>query len=608
MAGPYPELAETVDRVRQVVAQEESTFFATIDDGLARIDRMFQEMQQQRRVVIDGQSAGELYATYGVPPELLESMAAERNLTFDWTGFRSWMEGHGQRSGKAQIELFPTGPVEALKKALHATEFLGYETVQATAEVKGIIAQNQLCDQVAEVGHERPIVLVLDRSPFYAESGGQVGDVGEIVGPGFRMHVTDTQKDGELILHQGHLVEGTAKAGTTVTARVDAARRQAIRRAHSATHILHHALQRTLGRHAQQQGSKVDDDWLRFDFTHLAAVGQEELDTVQRVVRERVADDAPVAWRTVPLAEARSAGAMMLFGEKYPDPVRMVTMGDFSKELCGGTHVERTGEIGEFEITSEEAVSSGTRRITAVTGRKARQHLERTRTALEEAAQVLGVPPAAVPATARGLADQVRQLRKQLSTGAAAGGGEPSPLPHEAAPAALDDLASKTALRETARALNVSAFDVPARLRALRSDVQQLQQQLQQRVAAGPLTAAALLSAAENMGGTRIVVAEAPAAGPGLMRQLIDQLRKTAAPCAVLLAACEGDDKVTLVAGVSQELVQRGVSAGDWVRQVAPVVGGGGGGRADMAQAGGKDPQQLPAALEKARQVMRDAL
>ena len=282
----------------------------------------------------------------------------------------------------------------------------------------GIIAQHQLCDQIDEVGHEHPITVVLDQTPFYGETGGQVGDTGEIVGHGFQFHVSDTQKDGDLILHVGHLISGEMRAGATVTARVDAAHRAAIRRAHSATHILHYALQKNLGRHAQQQGSKVDRDWLRFDFTNLSAVGDEQLLQIEHDVNERIQAAEPVRWDYVPLAEAREKGAMMLFGEKYPDPVRMVTMGEFSHELCGGTHVSNTREVNEFEIISEESVSTGTRRVVALTGDRAKEQAQQTRVTLEKAAQLLGVAWIAVPAALRAQARMLRDLRKQLTSGA----------------------------------------------------------------------------------------------------------------------------------------------------------------------------------------------
>ncbi len=466
MKQPYPELADTVDRVSQVVEQEEQSFFSTIDAGLARVEGIFSAMEEQGRVLVNGNDAAELYSTYGIPPELVESLAAERNFTFDTEGFRKAMIQHGVDSGKQQIELFKTGPIEALKKVVHGSQFVGFTQEQAEAEVKGIIAQNKLCDSLTEVGHDAPVKVVLDQSPFYAESGGQVGDTGDLVGDEFAFRVSDTQRDGDLIVHSGHLVSGRMRAGTTVKARVDANRRQAIRRAHSATHILHYALQKQLGRHAQQQGSKVDSDWLRFDFTNLSPVTDEELVQIERDVQTQIAARQRVSWDYVPLAEAREKGAMMLFGEKYPDPVRLVTMGDFSRELCGGTHVQNTADVEAFEIVSEEGVSTGTRRIVALTGDKANEHAVQTQATLTEAARLLSVPAEHVPQAVRALMQTLRDLRKQLTSGTTASSADQADSEGSESTAAelsetLAYVALRAALREAARVLNVAPFDVP---------------------------------------------------------------------------------------------------------------------------------------------------
>ncbi len=608
MSDAYPELQETTGRVADVIKQEEKSFFGTIDGGLSRIEKIFEDMQSESRVIINGREAADLYQTHGVPPELFESLAAERNYTFDWDGFRRAMQEHGEISGAGPVIVFKTGPIEALKRALHKSEFVGYESTEATAEVKGIVAQNRLCDKLREVGQEQPVVLVLDRTPFYAESGGQVGDTGEIVGDGFRFEVTDTQRDGELILHTGHLVEGELRAGAKVTARVDGERRDGIRRAHSATHILHYALQKNVGRHAQQQGSKVDNDWLRFDFTNLSHVESEQLAAIESEVNSRVASAEQISINTVPISAAKQAGAMMLFGEKYGDQVRMVTMGDFSRELCGGTHLTNTREVGPFEIISEESVSAGTRRIVALTGEKAKQNEEQTKSALSEIAKQLGVDLLVAPAAVRDLTKTVRDLKKQLASGGKPAAGAPKQSATPAAQSEPSYAEIKEALRQIARTLNVAPFDAPSRVASLLAEVDQLRKQSAQLAASGDLSADGLLEKADDIGGAKVIIAEAPGANANLMRQLIDQVRKKTDSSAVLLAAGQGNDKVTLVAGVSRDLVERGASAGNWVREVAPVVGGGGGGRPDMAQAGGKQPEKMPEALEKARSVIQQML
>ncbi|MCG8584404.1 MAG: alanine--tRNA ligase [Pirellulales bacterium] len=602
MKAAYPDIAETTERVASVIKQEEESFFGTIDAGLERIDGIFKRMQQDKRPAVDGREAADLYQTYGVPPELFESIAAEHNLAFDWDGFHKAMEEHGLASGTVKHNVMggAGGPIDAIKRAMHEVEFCGYDTTECDATLKFIVAQGQLCDRLEDVSQDNIVTVVLDKSPFYGESGGQVGDQGQIRGEGFLFRVTDTQKDGSLVLHQGHLVQGTMQAETKVTATVDAPTRDGIRRAHSATHILHFALQKELGQHAQQQGSKVDDDWLRFDFTNLSAVAPEQLETIQSEVDDRVAAADQVDWQVLPLAEARAAGAMMLFGEKYPDPVRMVSMGDFSRELCGGTHLDNTSEVAAFEILTEEAVSAGTRRITALTGTKAKEHQQQTRDALETVAKLLDVTMASVPVAAKSLAERVRGLKKQVS-----GGAKQSTAEEQGAQIKDNPEPSyaeiKAALRATARSLNVGPFEVPARIEALLADAASLEEQLATASAAGAVTADDLLESATPLDDTKIVVADIAGGNPNTIRQLIDQIRKKSNSAAVLLAAAQGDSKVMLVAGLTPDLVGRGASAGDWVRETAKIVGGSGGGRPDMAQAGGKNPSQLPKALDEAR-------
>ena len=535
MRNPYPELGDTTERVAGVIEREEESFLATIDGGLDRIERLFAAIGKGGGSVVAGEDAAELYTTYGFPPELLETLAAERNCSFDWTGFKAAMEAHGQKSGAGRsVEVFTSGPLDALKQTMHGSEFVGYDTTEAAGKVIGIIAQNALCDSLAEVGHAAPVTIVLDSTPFYGESGGQVGDSGRLNWPGGLFEVSDTQREGGFMLHVGHLRKGQLDLGQTVTAEVDAARRAALRRAHSATHLLHAALQHFLGSHAVQQGSKVDADLLRFDFSHTSSIDEETLTRIEGMVNERVLAAVPVSARLLPLADARHEGAMMLFGEKYPDVVRMVTMDGVSRELCGGTHVTSTGQIGLVRIVAEESVSAGTRRISAVTGSRALDRMRQTEQALAEAAGALKVAVAEVPQRIAAVIKELKDLKKAKPTPVAGVGPE------------------------------------------------------------------ALLAAATEVGGTRIIVADMQGGDAGAMRQAIDLLRRKASPIAVLLGSVEGD-KVTLVAGISKELEARGLSAGTWIRAAAAAVGGKGGGRPDMAQAGGKLVDKLPEALAAAR-------
>jgi alanyl-tRNA synthetase len=534
MHAQYPELSETIPTVANVIEKEEANFLATIDTGLDRIERIFTQMKKEHRSIVSGTEAADMFQTHGFPPELFETLAAEHNLAFDWKAFREEMEQHGIESGGGQkVELFRHDPLEALKKAMHGSTFVGYDTLKVTdAKVIGIIANEQLCEEIDEIDHEHPLVVVLDKTPFYGEMGGQVGDAGTIVCPQFHFEVTDS------------LIDGAFTLNTVVTAQVDAPRRQAIRRAHSATHLLHHALQKHLGQHALQQGSKVDADFLRFDFANPAAVSAEEQVRIENEVNADVMAGDPIGSTNMSLADARKAGATMLFGEKYPDIVRMVSIGEISKELCGGTHLDNTGKIGLFKIIGEESVAAGTRRITALTGKAALDYVRHMYSTLARTASALRVPPDEVPERVESLAKEVRQLKKQASS-------------------------------------------------TPKSDSMSVEY---------------LLEHATNVSGVKVVVAEV-SGGPNELRQLIDQLRRKASPIAVLLGnRQEEEKKVTLIGGLSRDLVERGLNAVDWVRAVSGLVGGSGGGRPDMAQAGGKIPEKLPEAFAAAKSEIEKRL
>ena len=609
MQTAYAEISKSVDRVASVIKQEEESFLGNIGDGLIRIDQMFASMESNGQQFVDGAAAADLYQTNGLPPELIEAMAAERNFTFDWDGFQNAMDQHGIDSGKNQFQLFKTGPIEALKRSVQSTDFLGYDVTDAVATIKGVITigddaeDDQLVESTEAVAQQ--VVVVLDQTPFYGESGGQVGDWGRLHSESVEVEITDTQKDGELFLHHGKLISGTLASGETLTASVDQSRRNGIRRAHSATHILHHALQSELGSHAQQQGSKVDEDWLRFDFTNLEPVSDESLLSIEEDVNSRISDADPIDWQVLPLAEAREAGAMMLFGEKYPDPVRMVSMGEFSRELCGGTHLSNTSEVEQLEITSEEGVAAGTRRVVALTGPRAAKQRADIDAAAAAAAQKLGVSETQLTESIEQLTSEIRDLKKQLS-GAGATDVSSNSLDNNGE--AGDYLARRTSLKAAARVLNVSMLDVPERIDAMLGEREKVQQQVAQLAEAGELDADTLIADAEMIGDAKVVIVEATGATPNLMRQLIDQIRKKTQPVAILFAAPQGDGKVLVVAGASRDLVEAGVHAGNWVRDVAQVLGGGGGGKPDMAQAGGKDATKLAEALVTARETLSEML
>jgi len=544
MDRPYPELKDSVPRIQTVIREEEEQFLQNLDGNLRRLDDAFRKAKAAGSDTINGKDAFVLHSTYGIPIEITESLAIEQNLRVDMEGFKAADDEHDRiaRGTTAAAAVFSTGPLDTLKQSYHrGSEFLGYGATEADAKVIGILAQGHLADS-AGVDGGNPIALILDRTPFYGESGGQVGDTGTIRGEGFAFQVTDTRKDNDFTLHVGRVTEGTVGLETSAHAAVEADRRDAIRRAHSATHVLHHALHLHLGKHAQQAGSKVEPDRLRFDFANPEAVGHERLRAVEATVNERVLGGDPVTWTTMPIAEARTLGAMALFGEKYPEVVRVVQMGEFSRELCGGTHLDNVGKVGLFKIVGEESVSAGTRRITALTGTAALDYIRREEDALAEVASALKVPPAQAAGRVAALLEEVKALKKQAA--------QRKPDAPKAAP---DDL----------------------------------------------------LAAATPVADFRVIARSLDATTPDELRQLIDVLRRKAGTGLAVLLASSAEGKVSLAAGLTADLVARGLHAGAWLKQVAPIVGGGGGGRPDLAQAGGKDPARISAALEQAVEAIR---
>ena len=606
MKTPYPELTETVDRVAAVLQKEEANFFGTIDAGLGRIDRVFDEMENNDSKTVDGGLAADFYQTYGFPPELFESLAQDKGFSFDWDAYEQQMQQHKIDTGSVTHAVMGNaGPLDELKQQLERTQFTGYETTESESTIKAILVGTEVDERLVDSASpsDDTIRVILDRTPFYGESGGQVGDSGTLTTDEATVVIDKTEKDGSLFIHFGRVQDGTLQTGAAAKAKVNQDRRQAICRAHSATHMLHYALQKNLGGHAQQRGSKVDDDWLRFDFTNLEPVSDETLQQIEDDVRECVAAKDGIQWETVPLADARAAGAMMLFGEKYPDPVRMVSMGEFSKELCGGTHLTNTSQVETFELLSEEGVSAGTRRVSALTGTRASEHQSKIESSLSEVSSALKVLDDQVPSAVAALSDKTKWLKKRID-----GSGGKEPVAKISAPRGgdLDYGGKRKLLRETARLLNAQPFDVFSRVEMMLEECQSLEKQLAAREEAGGASVEDLVSGAKEVGPAKVIIAELPMAGSNLMRQLVDQIRKKIEPTAILFASNEGK-KVTLIAAVSRDLTDK-VSAGNWVKEVAPVVGGGGGGKPDMAQAGGKKPENIPDALAKAEEWITSAL
>ncbi|MFN2250948.1 MAG: alanine--tRNA ligase, partial [Anaerolineae bacterium] len=529
MPFDIPELGEKRDWVREVVAEEEARFERTLSSGLAILDEVIDRAREAGEEQIGGRQVFRLYDTYGFPPDLTRVVAEERGLTIDAPGFEAAMAE--QRERARQGGGFAVGDDEEhyRKLRLADTEFLGYDSTTAEGRVVAVRAVG------ADEGQGQAVEVVLDRTPFYAEAGGQVGDIGTLRGDDGAVRVTGTTSPVPgVIVHHGVVEHGALAEGDTVTAQVDADRRADIARNHTATHLLHRALQQVLGEHAQQRGSLVAPDRLRFDFAHLKAVTPDELEQIERRVNEMVRADAAVSWDNMPLEDARRAGAMMLFGEKYGDTVRMVTVDDLSRELCGGTHLRRTGEIGLFLVRSESSVGAGLRRIEALTGRGAEEH--------------------------------VRGHLSELTT---------------------------LATRLGAQAVE----DVPARVEDLMGRVRELEGELSRRQAAAASSrAGSLADAVIDVGGVPVLAARIDAPDIDTLRGQVDALRDKLSSVVMVLGAVV-DDKPRLIAAVTDDLVAAGFHAGDLVKVVARDVGGGGGGRPNMAEAGGKDPGRLDAAL-----------
>jgi len=548
MGRPYPELHESVSRIQTTIKQEEEQFLRNLDNGLRLMNDVFQKTKAAGSDTISGKDAFILHATYGIPVEVVESLAVDHNLRIDRAAFDEERVQHAtiSRGTDEAATVFSTGPLDTLKKEFHhGSEFVGYAKTSENARVIGIVEQNRLADSAQSNGGSS-LVLVLDRTPFYGESGGQVGDTGTIRSDRFSFEVRDTKKENDFVLHVGQMTTGKVTVNEAVVAEIDSDRRQAIRRAHTATHLLHLALRTILGRHAQQAGSKVEPDRLRFDFANPEAVGRDRLREIEDLVNLKVLGAAPVSWTLLPIDQAKAQGAMALFGEKYPDIVRVVQMGDFSRELCGGTHLDSVGQVGLFKVLGEESVAAGTRRITALVGKAALDYVRQEEDVLAELGGLLRVPASQIGERVSILLEEVRTLKKQAAQRRAEGGSRTS----------ADDL----------------------------------------------------LASATQIGGATVVIQAVESLTPDEMRQLIDVLRRKQWSGLAVLLAASADGKVQLVAGLSKDLIERGLHAGNWLKEVAPIVGGGGGGRPDLAQAGGKSPEQIPSALEHALKVVEERL
>ena len=524
MGEAFPELKQQQVHIERVLKTEEEQFAKTLEQGLKILE---QDLAELSGTVIPGEVIFKLYDTYGFPMDLTGDIARERELTLDEAGFEREMEAQRVRARSASS--FGVD-YNSLVKVDADTRFLGYGATVASGELLVLLRDGQSVDTLNE-GEEG--VVVLDQTPFYAESGGQIGDCGFLEGPGVRFDVRDTTKVGGAWLHHGVVSKGSLSVGATINAEVDASVRTATGLNHSATHLLHAALRQVLGEHVQQKGSLVDSQRLRFDFSHFEAIKPEQLKELEEIVNREVRRNTPVQTEEMDIESAKAKGAMALFGEKYGDSVRVLTMGDgFSVELCGGIHANRTGDIGVFKIVSEGGVAAGVRRIEAVTGAAAFAYLNGAEEQLKEAASLVKGSRDNLLDKLSAVLDRNRQLEKELEQ-----------LKAKAASAAGSDLAG-------------SAVDIK-----------------------GVKTLGARIDGLD---------------GKGLLA-LVDQLKNKLGSAVILLGGVQ-DDKVVLVAGVTQDLTAK-LKAGDLMKQAAAAVGGKGGGRPDMAQGGGVDAAALDGAL-----------
>ena len=532
-ATAYPDLVEKQSYITKVIRVEEENFAKTIDSGLKIFSDMLAQHKAKGETVFSGEDTFKLYDTYGFPIDLTSEMAQDEGLTVDEAGFRAFMEEQKVRARKAREALGDLGwaGIE-FGKELPETEFVGYDhnTID-DAKVLAMVVENVQAEEMMS-GVEG--IVVLDRTPFYAEMGGQVGDHGTITLGEAVFTVHDVQKNkGGKYMHYGKLTGGVLKVGDTVTAAIDVERRQAIMRAHSATHLLDAALKKVLGDHVHQAGSLVEPDRIRFDFTHFEGITAEELAQVDKLVNDAILNGYPVITEVLPMEEAKQKGAVAMFGEKYGDVVRVVEMGDFSMEFCGGTHLDNTAKVGTFRIKSEGSVASGVRRIEATVGKLTLEAMNHNQQLIFQAAQILKTNPA----------DLVAKLEQQVAD-------------LKAARQAIEQYKSKEAAGEADRIL-FGAHDV------------------------GPL---------------KVITATVPDADGNRLRQMGDAIKDKAANVVAVLAAVNGG-KITFVAACGKEAVGLGIKAGDIIKQVSAIAGGSGGGKPDSAMGGGKDPLMVDNAL-----------
>ncbi len=535
----YPELIERKDYIRKIISIEEEKFDQTVESGMSVLEGYMAEAKAAGKTQLSGEQVFKLYDTYGFPIELTQEIAEEQGYTVDEEGFRAHMQAQKDQARAARKAEDNEGWLDesVMFKDYPATEFTGYDSLAMDAKVLGLVRG---MNALKSAGEGEEVRIVLDRTPFYAEGGGQVGDTGLLEADGFTAAVTDTIKVGNVYVHKAVVTAGEVSVGDTVTACVDALRRHAIARNHTATHLLQKALRTVLGDHVEQAGSLVNENELRFDFTHFEGISAEDLARVEDIVNAEILKFTDVETKEMPIDEAKKLGAMMLFGEKYGETVRVVNVPDFSMEFCGGTHVANIGQIGCLHIVSESGVAAGTRRIVAVTGSAVNTLLA------EEQARIA---------------------------------------------------AAAASLKTNAAGLEKRAEDMAAELKAVKKELEELKAKAAQEGAGD------LLKEAKVFGTARLIEHTFEGAGIDQLRSLSDQIKAAEKNVVMVFAAVNGE-KATLMVSITDDLTEKGYHAGNMVKEIAKAAGGGGGGKADMAQAGAKDLAKLPDAFAKAEELM----
>ncbi|MCF6157786.1 MAG: alanine--tRNA ligase [wastewater metagenome] len=540
MKDYYPDLKQREENIARIIKNEEDKFHETLEQGTLILEEFMKTLQKNRESVLSGREAFKLYDTYGFPLDMTEAILSEKGFAVDTVGFEEELKKQRLQARAASHmrgQVFDTGPLSKIKDISKGSIFLGYDQHTCEGKIIAIVQNNQLVDRIS-TGEEATVIL--DKTPFYGESGGQVGDTGVLESNGNLFHVSDTKKNHDFILHRGKVITGELKNGSLVDAKIDIERRNSIRKNHSVTHILHYALRKVVGQHAEQAGSLVTPDRLRFDFHHFSGLTREEILRIEDLVNEKILENIHVTAKELTLQQAKNAGALALFGEKYGETVRMVSIGDLSKELCGGTHVNSTGAIGLFRITGESSIAAGIRRIEAITGMAALKRDREKEEIIQHVCEILNTNEEKLIAKIQDSINELKNFQKEIG--------------------------------------KLKQYVLQSKIRSLIQD-------------------------AKVVSGVRIITKKLEDVTVDDLRKTADMLMKSDKDMAIVLGAAQ-NGRATIITTITSNLVKCGIHAGNISKEVAKLIGGGGGGRPDMSQAGGQRVEKLDDALAFAEELL----